>query len=87
MEVVWSRHARERMLERTLLYGTTQGDVEVCVIKQEVKVFQPNGTVKTVFCISERLFTVIKEETNKLICIISIWESNTKEVELWKKRK
>ena len=87
MEVVWSRHSRKRFFERVLLYGLNEGEVEACIIKQEVKQKQENGTIKTIFQVMNQCFTVIKEETKEWICIISIWESNDREIELWLKKK
>ncbi len=86
MEVVWSRHARKRFFERALLHGLNEGEVEICIKKQEFKKKQQDGTVKTVFKILNQFFTVIKEETKEWICVVSIWESNDKEVELWNKK-
>jgi hypothetical protein len=87
MDVVWSRHAKKRFFERALIYGLNEGEVENYILKQEIKIKQKNGTIKTIFCITNQCFTVIKEETDKWICVVSIWESNDKEVELWQKRK
>jgi len=86
MQVIWTRHARQRFFERSLKYGINYGEVEQNVIKQRVKEKQKEGTVKTVFKIMEYYFTVIKEEAKKYINVVSIWESNEKEVELWKKK-
>jgi hypothetical protein len=86
MRIVWSRHARERFFERALVHGINLGEVEKNVIKQEVKQKEKNGKIKIIFKIFEKYFTVIKEETKILINIVSIWESNEKEVLLWKKK-
>ena len=87
MQVVWTKHARQRFFERSLKYGINYGEVEQNVIKQEVKEKQKEGTIKTVFKIMEYYFTAIKEETKKYINVISIWESNEEEVKLWKKKR
>ncbi|MFH1239922.1 MAG: hypothetical protein V1672_01790 [Candidatus Diapherotrites archaeon] len=87
MDVVWTRHARERFFERSLKYGITHSEVEQEIVKQKVKQKQKEGTIKTIFKIMDYYFTVIKEETKKIINVVSIWESNVNEVELWKKKK
>lgn len=87
MEVVWSLHSRKRFFERALLYGLNEGEVEAHIIKQEVKQKQENGAIKTIFSVMNQRFTVIKEETKEWICVISIWESNDKEIELWLRKK
>jgi hypothetical protein len=87
MNIVWTRHSRQRFFERSLKYGINYGEVEQNILRQKVKQKQKHGTVKTVFKIMEYHFTAIKEETKKYINVISIWESNEEEVELWKKKK
>lgn len=87
MQVVWSRHSRERFFERALKYGITTDESEQQIVLQKVKEKQANGTVKTIFKLLDCHFTVIKEESQKLIYVVSIWESNEKEVELWLKKK
>jgi len=87
MNVVWTRHARQRFFERSLKYGINYGEVEQNLLKQKVKQKQKDGTIKTIFQILEYCFTAIKKETKKYIKVISIWEANEKEVMLWKKKK
>ena len=87
MNIVWTRHARQRFFERSLKYGINYGEVEQNLLKQEIKQKQKDGTIKTIFKILEYYFTVIKKETKKYINVISIWEANEKEVMLWKKKK
>jgi hypothetical protein len=87
MELVWTRHARERFFERALLYGITVGEAEQNILKQQVKEKQKDRTIKTVFRVMDYYFTVIKEETKKYINVVSIWEANEKEVLLWKMKK
>lgn len=86
MDVVWTRHARERFFERSLKYGISYDDVEYNVKEQKVRKVQSEGTIKTIFKILEYYFTVIKEETKKYINIVSIWESNQEEVMIWEKK-
>lgn len=86
MEIVWTRHARERFFERSLKYGILYEEIEHNIKKQKVREVQKEGTIKTIFKLIDYYFTVIKEETKKYINIISIWESNEKEVGLWKRK-
>ena len=86
MIVVWTRHARERFFERSLIYGISYGEVEQNILKQKIKIKQKDKTIKTVFKIIDCYFTAIKEETKKRINIVSIWEANQEEVKLWKKK-
>jgi len=87
MDIIWTRHARERFFERALMYGINVGEAEQNILKQRVKEKQKNNTIKTIFKILDYYFTVIKEETKKYINVVSIWEANEKEVQLWKKKK
>ncbi|PIN98504.1 MAG: hypothetical protein COT90_03960 [Candidatus Diapherotrites archaeon CG10_big_fil_rev_8_21_14_0_10_31_34] len=87
MRIVWSRHARERFFERSLIYGIHLGEADQNILKQKVKEKQKDGTIKTIFKALDYFFTVIKEETKKQINVVSIWESNEREVGLWKKKK
>ncbi|MFH1752252.1 MAG: hypothetical protein ABH821_04925 [archaeon] len=86
MQIYWKRHARQRFFERSLIYGVHYGEIELNIIKQKVKIKQPFGTVKTIFELMNYFFTVIKKEDKKRIKVISIWESNDEEIELWKKK-
>ncbi|MEK6972629.1 MAG: hypothetical protein AABW72_01130 [archaeon] len=86
MDIVWTRHAREKFLERSLKYDINYAEVDIQIKAQKVKQKQLHGTIKTVFELKDTIFTVIKEETKKLINVVSIWESNEAEVELWKKK-
>lgn len=87
MDVVWTRHSRQRFFERSLKYGITADEAEQGIKAQKVIERQKDGTIKTIFMIAGNFFTVVKEETKKLITIISIWESNEMEVNLWKRKK
>ena len=87
MRIVWSRHARERFFERSLIYGINLGEADQNILEQKVKEKQKDGAIKTIFKVLDCFFTVIKEETKKQINVVSIWESNEREVGLWKKKK
>ncbi|MBU2100419.1 hypothetical protein KKG83_06335 [Candidatus Micrarchaeota archaeon] len=86
MKIVWSRHSRIRFFERSLIYGINFGEAEQNILRQKVKQKQKDGTIKTIFKALDYFFTVIKEETKKQINVVSIWESNEREVLLWKKK-
>ncbi|PIU21014.1 MAG: hypothetical protein COT15_04570 [Candidatus Diapherotrites archaeon CG08_land_8_20_14_0_20_34_12] len=86
MDVVWTRHAREKFLERSLKYDINYAEVDMHIKAQKVKQKQLHGTIKTIFGLKDNIFTVIKEETKKLINVVSIWESDESEVELWMKK-
>ena len=62
MNVVWTKHAKERFFERSLKYGLTYDDAEAKIREQKIKEKQPNGTIKTIFNISENCFTAIKKD-------------------------
>ncbi len=85
--VEWSIHAKQRFFERSLMHGINYGDVEKNVLEQKVKQMQKEGKIKTIFCIEDKFFTVIKAENRNSLGVISIWESNEEEVNLWKKKK
>ncbi|MFH1544821.1 MAG: hypothetical protein ABIE23_01865 [archaeon] len=87
MLVVWTRHARQRFFDRSIKYGINYGEVEQNILNQKVREKQRDDTIKTVFKVMDFHFTVIKEETKKYINVVTLWESNEKEVELWKKKK
>lgn len=87
MEVIWTRHSRQRFFERSLKYGINYGEVEHNIITQKVKERQKDGTIKTILKLLDCYFTVIKEETKRYIKVVSIWESDEKEAELWKRKK
>ena len=87
MDVVWKRHSRERFFERLLIYGINYGEVEYNIINQKVREEQKDGTIKAIFKVLDYYFTVIKKETEKYIDVITMWEANQNEVELWHKKK
>ena len=87
MQVVWTEHAKGRFFERSLKYGASFDEAEYFIIRQKVRLRQAGKkTVKTVFSIGENYFTAVKEETKSTINVVSVWESNEKEVDEWKKR-
>jgi hypothetical protein len=86
MIIQWKIHARDKFLERVLQLGLNYGDVEHEIKKQRIKLLQEDGKIKTIFKASEIILTVIKIETKNKINVITIWDSNEKEVDLWKKK-
>jgi hypothetical protein len=86
MLIQWKIHARDKFLERVLQLGLNYGDVEHEIKKQRIKLLQEDGKIKTIFKIDEIILTVIKVETKNKINVITIWDSNKKEVNLWKKK-
>jgi hypothetical protein len=85
MVVTWTKHARLRYAERALKYNLTYGDLELELKKQRVKLKQ-NNNIKTIFQINNSFFTAIKKETNDYLLVLTVWESNEDEVDLWKKK-
>lgn len=86
MMVSWSRHAKLRFAERALVLGINYGDIEWEIKRQEVKIKEAPNKFKTIFNINQNLLTAVKTETMDYIHVLTLWEANEKEVELWKKR-
>ncbi len=86
MFVSWSRHAKLRFAERALMYGINYGDIELEIKRQEVKIKEASSKFKTIFKVQNVLLTAMKVETNEYIHVLTLWESNEKEAELWRKR-
>jgi len=87
MLVRWSRHAKEMFAERAVKLGINYGEIELIIKKQEVKIKEVENKFKTVFKIMNDMLTAVKIETKEFIHIVTLWESNQKEVEAWKKKK
>ena len=86
MFIRWSRHAKEKFAERAVKYGINYGDIEFEVKKQKVKLHEGKDRFRTIFRAGENLLTAIKIEKKEFMHILTLWESNEKEVELWKKK-
>ena len=83
--VYWSRHAKQRFAEKAVRYGVNYGDLEMEIVKQKVKLKEPGrDKFKTVFKLLENFFTVVKVVTGKFIHVLTLWESNEKEVQTWR---
>ena len=89
MGVFWSVHAKERFVERSLLYGFSRTELEQIIRKQQVRLdcgFDDKyGKQKfeTIGVVNDKFFTVQKAEDRKNIIVITLWESSQKEVDLW----
>lgn len=79
----------ERFLERALLYGFTRTEIEEIIKKQQVRVdcgFDGKYGAKkfeTIGVVVNKFFTIEKAEDKKKIIVITLWESDKKEVEIW----
>lgn len=86
MLIRWSKHAKLRFAERAAHYGLNYGELELAVRKQEFRVKQETNKFKTIFKIQSNLITAVKIETKEFIHVLTLWEANEDEVELWKKK-
>jgi len=86
MLVRWSLHAEHQFAERAAKLGLNYGDIEIELKKQKVKVRIEKNKFKTIFKIFDDIITVVKVETDKFIHVVTLWEANEKEVEIWKKK-
>lgn len=91
MKVLWSKHARERFLERLTKHDMTVDEVEVNVKEQKVRIDEgideeyQTHKYKTIFPVRDNMVTVEKAE-DAHIYILTLWESSEEEKILWKKR-
>ena len=89
MKIFWSNHAQERFVERALIYGFTRTEVEYLVSKQLVRIDKgfdkkySTNKFETIGLVGKIYLTIEKAEDSKKIFIITLWESNKKEVDLW----
>lgn len=87
MEVKWKLHADDRFWQRILRLGIERDELNYEIKRQKVRFIQlSNQTIKTIFCINNMIITAIKTENEKVIHVLTMWESSEHEVELWKKR-
>jgi len=84
MIVRWSRHSKERYLERELKYGLTYDEMELEIIRQKIRVEIGRKKFKTIFKIGGNFITIVKAENDKKITVLTIWESSVKEAAIWK---
>jgi hypothetical protein len=89
MDVFWTVHARERFVERSLLYGFSRTELEQIIRKQQVRVDKgfdsryKRHKFETIGVMGGKFFTVQKAEDRKKIIVITLWESKQREVDLW----
>lgn len=86
MFVRWSLHAKHRFAERAVKLGINYGDIEFEIKKQRFKIKEGQNKFKTVFAIQDVMLTAIKLENPKFVHVLTLWESNEKEVYSWKKK-
>lgn len=89
MDVFWTQHAAERLLERALLHDVTRTEMECIIRKQQVRTAcgfdgkYKKNKFETIGMVNGKFFTVQKAEDKKGIIVITLWESSRKEVDLW----
>ena len=87
MLVRWSLHAKHRFAERAAKLGINYSEIELEVKKQKVRIKEGKNKFKTVFKIKDNFLTAVKiENKKKFIHVLTLWESNEKEVKIWKKK-
>lgn len=86
MLIRWSLPAKQRFAERAAKLGLNYGEIELEVKKQKVKVKEGKDRFKTIFKIGNAILTAVKMETRKFIHVLTLWEANEKEVEIWRKK-
>jgi hypothetical protein len=86
MFISWSKHAKIRFAERVIKDGINYGDIEFEIKRQKVKVKEEKNKFKTIFKIGQNFLTAIKIEKKDFIHVLTIWDSNEKEVEIWNKK-
>jgi len=86
MNIFWSHHAKQMFAERAARLGINYAEIELEVKKQKVKLVEGKNKFKTIFRIGNSILTAVKLEQEKFIHVLTLWESNEKEAELWKKK-
>ncbi len=86
MLIRWSRHSKQRYAERAAKYGLNYGELELAVKKQEFRIKEAKNKFKTIFKIKDNILSAVKVESKEFIHVLTLWEANEKEVELWKKK-
>jgi hypothetical protein len=85
MLVRWTVHSQDKFAERILLLGLNYGDIEVEVVKQRVRVYLEKNKYKSIMSINGKFITAVKVDAKDYIEILTLWESNAKEVSEWSK--
>lgn len=86
MMMRWSLHAKHRFAERAAKSGINYGDIEFAIKKQEIRILEGKNKFKTVFKTQDLLLTAVKIERDNFIHVLTLWEANEKEAELWKRK-
>ncbi|MFH1588770.1 MAG: hypothetical protein ABIA76_05530 [Candidatus Diapherotrites archaeon] len=86
MLVRWSLHAKHRFAERAAKLGIPYGEIELEIRKQKVKIKEGKNKFKTIFKIEDGLLTAVKIEKKDFIHVLTLWEANELEANLWKKK-
>ncbi|MEK6972517.1 MAG: hypothetical protein AABW72_00565 [archaeon] len=86
MDVFWSHHAKQMFAERAARLGINYAEIELEVKKQKIKLKEEMNKIKTIFKVGNSFLTAIKIEKESFIHVLTLWESNEKEAELWKKK-
>jgi hypothetical protein len=81
MHVRWTIHSQNKFAERILFLGLNYGDIEIA--KQRVKLCLEENKFKSIMSINGKFITVVKVDEKEYIEIITLWESNSKEVLEW----
>ena len=89
MKLSWKKHAEERFLERVLKYNFMYGELDSVILHQRVRIPQgydrKYGTdkYKVIEKVNDIMVTIEKAEYKDRIHVITLWEANKKEVEIW----
>lgn len=86
MIVSWSRHAKLRFAERAAMLGINYGDIEFEIKRQKIRIKEAENKFKTIFQVGKNIFSAVKIDGKNFIHVLTLWEANEKEVELWKKK-
>ena len=83
MMVQWSAHSKEKFAERVLALGFNYGEIEIEIKHQTVRLSLGGKKYKTIFRLFGSFITVVKIDFPKKIYVLTVWESNQKEVDEW----
>jgi hypothetical protein len=89
VKIFWTSHAQKRFLERALIYGFNRGELDYLVLHQQVRIKKgfdkkyKTDKFETIGLVGKIYLTVQKAEDLQKIIVITLWESNKKEVNLW----
>ena len=90
---VWSDLAYMRYVERYAPLDIMRDELNIGIEKQEFRIDEGydrnynTNKYKTIFPLRDKFATVEKAETHSEIIVLTFWESSTREIELWRKKK